>query len=213
MIHGGVVHCGIRRRFAACAIVLCMTVPAFAAAPAPETVPVPAPATTPARLDTAQSRQAQALLGFDKALPGIIELAFREQPQYATMTAPQRDCVRALGTPVIRAMFDEAIGEMFGDAATLDHWNAFSRTPGGAAFLAATRARAIAMAEGRDDADMATAMRALPDADRDAVIAFLGSPAGAVLRRGFPAAGLPTQTRDALNLRARQECGVELGTP
>jgi hypothetical protein len=189
-------------RSAALVVAFCIALPASAESP------VAAPAS--ARLTVEQAREAQALFGFDAAIPTIIEQAFKEQPQYRTMTPAQRDCILGLATPAFYGLFDDAFIEMFGDSGALEGWRAFSLTPGGRIFLDGMRKSLQSKLSGGPEYDLGGTFQALSDAEKADVVGFMGSPASKVMQKGFPDVGFPPSLEKTLNARALQECGVSL---
>ncbi len=164
----------------------------------------------PARLTVAQAREAQALFGFDEAIPKIIEEAFKEQPEYQTMTPTQRQCLLDMASPSFYGLFDDAFIEMFGDPGIFAGWKAFSETPGGRIFLGGMRKAVLFKINGGPEPDMAGMFGAMGDAEKADVAAFMESPAASVMQKGFPDVTFPPGMEKTLQARAQQECGVTL---
>ena len=188
-------------RIAACALALGSAMPAFA-----ESVV----AAAPAPLTVAQAREAQALFGFDAAIPKIIEEAFKEQPQYGAMTPTQRGCLLEMASPAFRGLFDDAFIELFGDTDVLADWKAFSLTPGGRVFIDGMRKAVLFKINGDPEPDMAGIFGALGDAEKTDIVAFMESPSAGVMKKGFPDVEFPPGMEKTLQARAEQECGVTL---
>jgi hypothetical protein len=188
-------------RIAALSLVLGSALPAFAES---------AVAAAPAPLTVAQSREAQALFGFDVAIPKIIEEAFKEQPEYRTMTPTQRACLLDMASPAFHGLFDDAFIELFGDADALADWKAFSLTPGGKVFIDGLREAVLFKINGDPEPDMAGIFGALGDAEKADIVAFMESPAAGVMKKGFPDVEFPPGMEKTLQARAGQECGVTL---
>jgi len=193
-------------RFAAFAVAFCFAMPVFAeSAPAESAV-----AAAPARLTVAQSREAQALFGFDVGIPKIIEAAFKEQPEYRTMTPTQRECLLDMASPAFRGLFDDAFIELFGDTGTLASWKAFSVSPGGKVFIDGMRKVVLSKIDGGPEPDMAGMFAAMGDTEKADIVAFMESPAADVMKKGFPDVEFPPGMEKTLQARAEQECGVTL---
>lgn len=188
-------------RIAALTLALCSSMPVFA-----ESTVV----TAPAPLTVAQAREAQALFGFDAAIPKIIEQAFKEQPEYRTMTPTQRECLLDMASPAFRGLFDDAFIELFGDTDVLASWKAFSLTPGGKVFVDGMRKAVLSKINGGPEPDMAGFFGALGDAERADIVTFMESPAAGVMKKGFPDVQFPPGMEKTLQARAEQECGVTL---
>lgn len=188
-------------RIAACALALSSTMPVFAES---------AVAAAPAPLTVAQAREAQALFGFDVAIPKIIEEAFKEQPQYRTMTPAQRACLLEMASPAFRGLFDDAFIDLFGDTDVLANWKAFSLTPGGKVFIDGMRKAVLFKINGDPEPDMVGIFGALGDAEKADIVAFMESPAAGVMKKGFPDVAFPPDMEKTLQARAEQECGVTL---
>ncbi|MES2671938.1 MAG: hypothetical protein V4673_16185 [Pseudomonadota bacterium] len=185
-------------RIAALSLVLGSALPAFAVA------------ASPAPLTIAQSREAQALFGFDVAIPKIIEEAFKEQPQYRTMTPTQRECLLGMASPAFHGLFDDAFIELFGDTDVLASWKAFSLTPAGKVFIDGLRRAVLFKIDGDPEPDMSGILDALGDAEKADIVAFMESPAAGVMKKGFPDVEFPPGMEKTLQARAEQECGVTL---
>jgi hypothetical protein len=202
-------------RCIALALSICAALPAFAestGAQSDATVPATAvPSSTP--LTVAQSREVQALLGFDVAIQRIIPDALAERPAHAKMTPKQRECVLGLATPVFQSIFDAAFIELFVDAETLEGWKTFATTPGGKIFVGTMRATALAKVGAGPEPDIAAAMAALGDAEKADIGGFMMSPPAAVLKKPFPDADFPPGAEAELEARTRKECGVVLDEP
>ena len=183
------------------ALALCFSVPAFAES---------AVAAAPIPLTVAQAREGQALFGFDVAIPKIIEEAFKEQPEYRTMTPTQRECLLDMASPAFHGLFDDAFIEMFGDPAVLADWKAFSLTPGGKVFIDGLRTAVLFKINGDPEPDIAATLDLLGDAEKAAIVAFMESPAADVIKKGFPDVEFPPGMEKTLQARAQQECGVTL---
>lgn len=190
-------------RIAVIAVALCFAVPA-AAESAIAAVPAPAP------LTVEQAREAQALFGFDVAIPTIIEEAFKEQPQYQTMTPTQRECLLGMASPAFYGLFDDAFIELFGDTEVLAGWKAFSITAGGRIFIDGMRQAVLFKIKGGTEPDMAGIFGALGDAEKADITAFMESPAASVMKKGFPDVEFPPGLEKTLQARAEKECGVTL---
>ncbi len=188
-------------RIAALTLALCFAMPASAES----TV-----AAAPAPLTVAQSREAQALFGFDAAIPKIIEEAFKEQSQYQTLTPTQRGCLLEMASPAFHGLFDDAFIELFGNTDVLASWKAFSLTPGGRVFIDGMRKAVLFKINGDPEPDMAGIFGALGDAEKADIVAFMESPAAGVMKKGFPDAEFPPGMEKMLQARAEQECGVTL---
>lgn len=209
-------NCSLRNfRGVALALLICTASPASAESTgsrseerAPETA---APSSTP--LTVAQSREVQALLGFDVAIQRIIPDALAERSSYAKMTTKQRECVLGLATPVFESIFDAAFIELFVDAETLEGWKTFATTPGGKIFVGAMRATALAKVGAGPEPDIAAAIAALGDAEKADIGAFMMSPPAAVLKKPFPDADFPPGAEAELEARTREACGVVLDEP
>lgn len=198
-------------RFAAFAIALCFAMPAFAESVVAQSAPAEsAVAAAPARLTVAQSREAQALFGFDVAIPKIIEEAFKEQPEYQTMTPTQRECLLDMASPAFHGLFDDAFTELFGDTGTLASWKAFSVSPGGKVFIDGMRQAVLFKINGGAEPDMAGMFAAMGDAEKADIVAFMESPAASVMKKGFPDVEFPPGMEKTLQARAEKECGVTL---
>lgn len=191
-------------RIAALALAFCIAMPVFAESTA---------AAAPSRLTVAQAREAQALFGFDEAIPKIIEEAFKEQPEYRTMTPTQRECLLGMASPAFYGLFDDAFIDLFGDAGTLASWKAFSVSPGGKVFLDGMRQAVLFKINGGAEPDMAGIFGAMGDAEKADIVAFMESPAASVLKKGFPEVEFPTGMEKTLQARAEKECGVTLDKP
>ncbi len=187
-------------RIAAFALALASVLPAFA-----ETTTA-----APASLTVAQAREAQALFGFDVAIPKIIEKAFKEQPEYRTMTPTQRECLLDMASPAFHGLFDDAFIELFGDTDVLAGWKAFSLTSGGKIFIDGLRKAVLFKSNGDPEPDMAAIFGALGDAEKADIIVFMESPAASVMKKGFPDVEFPPDMEKTLQARAEQECGVTL---
>lgn len=190
-------------RIAALAVAFCLAMPVAA-----ESVVAAVPA--PTRLTVAQSREAQALFGFDVAIPRIIEEAFKEQPQYQTMTPSQRECLLNMASPAFYGLFDDAFIELFGDSEALAGWKAFSATPGGKVFLDGMRKAVLFKINGGTEPDMAGIFAAMGNAEKADIVAFMESPAANVMKKGFPDVEFPPGMEKTLQARAEKECGVTL---
>ncbi len=188
-------------RIAALAVALCFATPAFAES---------AITAAPARLTVEQAREAQALFGFDVAIPTIIEEAFKEQPQYQTMTPTQRECLLVMASPAFYGLFDDAFIELFGDTEVLAGWKAFSITPGGRQFIDGMRKAVLFKIKGEPEPDMAGIFGAMNDAEKADIAAFIESPAASVMKKGFPDVEFPPGMEKILQARAQKECGVTL---
>lgn len=188
---------------AALALAFCFATPVSA-----ETVVAAQPAAP--RLTVEQSREAQALFGFDVAIPIIIEVAFKEQPEYQNMTPAQRECVLSLASPAFHGLFDDAFIELFGDSGTVVAWRAFSETPGGRVFLGSIRKVVLSKIKNEPEPDMAATMTAMSDAEKADIVLFMGSPAAGVMKKGFPDVDLPPGMEKTLLARTDKECGVKL---
>lgn len=188
-------------RIAALAIAVCFAMPVAAES---------AVATAQTRLTVAQAREAQALFGFDVAIPKIIEDAFKEQPEYRTMTPTQRQCLLDMASPSFYALFDDAFIEMFGDPGIFASWKAFSETPGGRIFLDGMRKALLFKITGGPEPDMAGMFGSMGDAEKADVAAFMESPAASVMQKGFPDVEFPPGMEKTMQARAQQECGVTL---
>lgn len=188
-------------RIAACALALGSALPAFAES-------VVAPASAP--LTVAQSREAQALFGFDAAIPRIIEEAFKEQPQYRTLTPTQRECLLDMASPAFHGLFDDAFIELFGDTDVLASWKAFSVSPGGRVFMDSMRKAVLFKINAGPEPDMTGIMGSMGDAEKADIVAFMESPAAGVMKKGFPDVQFPPGMEKMLQARAQQECGVTL---
>lgn len=183
------------------ALALCFSVPAFAES---------AVAAAPVSLTVAQAREGQALFGFDVAIPKIIEEAFKEQPEYRTMTPTQRGCLLEMASPAFHGLFDDAFIELFGDTDVLASWKAFSLTPGGKVFMDSMRKAVLFKIGVEPEPDMAALMGSMGDAEKADIVAFMESPAAGVMRKGFPDVEFPPGMKKTLQARAEQECGVTL---
>jgi hypothetical protein len=183
------------------AVVFCLAMP-VAAESAVEAAPAP--------LTVAQSREAQAMFGFDVAIPTIIEVAFKEQPQYRTMTPKQRECLLGMASPAFHGLFDDAFIELFGDTDVLADWKAFSATNGGRIFLDGMRKAVLFKIKGGPEPDMGELFGAMGDAEKADIVVFMQSPAASVMKKGFPDVELPPGLENTLNARAQKECGVTL---
>ena len=188
-------------RIAALAVALCFAAPAFAES---------AIAAAPARLTVEQAREAQALFGFDVAIPTIIEEAFKEQPQYQTMTPTQRECLLDMASPAFHGLFDDAFIELFGDTDVLAGWKAFSVTAGGRLFLDGMRKAVLFKIKGEPEPDMAGIFAAMNDAEKADIAGFISSPAANVMQKGFPDVEFPSDLQKTMQTRAQKECGVTL---
>lgn len=188
-------------RIAAFALALCSAMPAIAES---------AVATAPAPLTVAQAREAQALFGFDAAIPKIIEEAFKEQPQYRTLTPTQRECLLGMASPAFHGLFDDAFIELFGDTDVLASWKAFSVSPGGRVFLDSMRKAVLFKINAGPEPDMTGIMGSMGDAEKADIVAFMESPAAGVMKKGFPDVQFPPGMEKMLQARAQQECGVTL---
>lgn len=193
-------------QIAALAIVLCVATPAFA-----ESAVAAAPVST--RLTVAQAREAQALFGFDVAIPKIVEEALKEQPQYRTMTPKQRECVLGVASPVFRGLFDDAFIELFGDSEALARWKAFSASPGGRIFMGGMRKTLLSRIDAGPEPDMAEILGTMSDAEKADIVAFMASPASDVIKKGFPDVDFPPGMQKTLQALSEKECGVTLDNP
>lgn len=193
-------------RIAALTLALCFAMPVFAGNALAES----AVAATPAPLTVAQAREAQALFGFDVAIPTIIEEAFKEQPEYQTMTPTQRECLLDMASPAFYGLFDEAFIELFGDTEVLAGWKAFSVTPGGRIFIDTMRKAVLFKIKGEPEPDMTGIFAAMNDAEKADMAGFIGSPAASVMQKGFPDVEFPPGLEKTLQARAQKECGVTL---
>lgn len=195
-------------RNAAFSLVFCLPMPAAAESRAATEIPAPRPA--PAALTVEQSREAQALFGFDMAIPVIIEQAFKEQPEYLTMSPAQRECVLGLASPAFSSLFDSAFIELFGDSEILGGWKAFSETPGGRIFLDSLRKTVLFKIDIGSQPDTAAAMNAMNEAERADIAAFMQSRAAGVMKKRFPDAKFSPETEKSMLARTEKECGVIL---
>jgi hypothetical protein len=195
-------------RIAAFALGFCLAVPAAAESRGAAEIVRSRPA--PAALTVEQSREAQALFGFDVAIPVIIEQAFKEQPEYQTMTPAQRECVLGLASPAFSSLYDSVFVELFGDSEILGGWKAFSETPGGRIFLGNLRKTVLFKIDIGPEPDTAAAMDALSDAERADIVVFMDSRAASVMKKGFPDAKFSAEMEKTLLARTEKECGVTL---
>lgn len=200
-------------RIAVIAAALCIALPSAAAelASAKPAVAEPAgeSASTDAPLTVAQAHEAQALFGFDEAIPVIIEMTFKQQPEYASITAQQRECTLREASPALQGMFDKAFIELFGDTGILDGWKAFAGTAGGKRFVDDMRASAMRKVRAQPQADPSTTA-AMSEAEKDDIRAFSASRAATVLHKSFPDVDMTPEAKAALLARIQQTCGVAL---
>jgi hypothetical protein len=194
----------------ALALSICVTLPVSAESTGLQSDETARATTTSTPLTVAQSREVQALLGFDVAIQRIIPDALAERPAYAKMTPRQRECVLGLATPVFQSIFDAAFIELFVDAETLEGWKTFATTPGGKIFVGTMRATALAKVGAGPEPDIAAAMAALGDAEKADIGGFMMSPPAAVLQKPFPDADFPPGAEAELQARTRETCGVVL---
>lgn len=181
--------------------------PARAKPAADESAPAGAP------LTVAQAREAQALFGFDEAIPMIIEMAFKEQPEYASITDRQRECAIREASPAMYAVFDRAFIELFGDTSILDGWRAFSKTAGGKRFIDDMRASAALKVKGQPVEDASSTIARMNQAEKDDIRAFWATRAATVLDKEFPNMDMTPEAKAAVRARIQQTCGVALSNP
>lgn len=191
-------------RIAVFAVALCIGLPAQAG----ESVAADTPQTAPFTI--AQSREAQALFGFDAAIPVIIEQSFKEQPEYAALTPMQRECVIGVASPAFHSLFDDAFIQLFGDSGILDAWKTFAETAGGKLFVDNIRRSAMLKINGEPEPDASATIAAMSDSQRADISAFFDSRAATILGRRFPEVGMTPESKTILLARTQQECGVTL---
>lgn len=164
----------------------------------------------PVPLTVEEAREAQALFGFDGAIPRIVEKSFQEQPEYLAMTPAQRTCVVGIASPAFQSLFDEAFSQLFGDRATLSEWTVFSATAGGKIFIAQMRKAALVKVGGEAEPDLSAAIAAMTDAEKEDVRAFASNPASRVLQKSFSNVSFSADAERAVLGRIHQECGIAL---
>lgn len=203
-------------RIAVLAAALCIALPSAAAEHAafePAAIDPAATgesASTDAPLTVAQAREAQALFGFDGAIPVIIEMTFKQQPEYASITAQQRECTLREASPALQGMFDKAFIELFGDTGILDGWRAFARTAGGKRFIDDMRTSAMRKVSDQPLDEVSSSVAAMSDAEKEDVRVFAASRAATVLHKSFPDVDIAPEEKAALLARIQQTCGVTL---
>ena len=150
----------------------------------------------------------EALFGYDKIIAVAIERGkAHPDPRLAALAPASRDCVQKVIADAFARKVDASFAELFENSENIAAWVEFSRTATGGKFIAFLQRGAAAIASGAQPPVRADFDAGLSDAEKDELKTFLGTPAGAVLAKGFPS--LPKGLTDA---EARQLDHISVAT-
>ena len=151
---------------------------------------------------------AEALFGYDKIIAAAVERGkAHPDPRLAKLAPESRDCVQKVIADAFARKVDGSFAELFESSENIAAWVEFSRTGTGGKFIAFLQRGAAAIATGGPPPVRADFDASLGDGEKDELKTFLGTPAGAVLAKGFPS--LPKGLTDA---EARQLDKISLST-
>ncbi len=160
---------------------------------------------------------AEALLGYDKIVAVAVERGKNHpDPRLAALAPEGRDCVLKVIADAFARKVDGSFAQLFESSENIAAWVAFSGTATGGKFIAFLQRGAEAIATGKQPPVRADFDAGLSDAEKDEIKAFLETPAGAVLAKGFPSLpkGLSEAEARQLEQISVATCGFHLdGTP
>lgn len=149
---------------------------------------------------------AEALFGYDKIVAVAVARGRSSlDSKLATLAPETRSCVQKVIADAFTRKVDGIFAELFESSENISAWIEFSHSPTGAKFIAFLQRGAAAIVSGQAAPADANFNAALSDAEKDQLKAFLATPAGAVLAKGFPS--LPKGLSDA-ELRQLEQISI-----
>ena len=156
---------------------------------------------------------AEALFGFDKIVAAAIERGKNHpDPRLAALAPESRACVQKVISDAFARKVDGNFASLFESSENIEAWVAFSRTGTGGKFIAFLQRGAAAISSGQPTPSREEFDAGLSEAEKDELKAFLGTPAGAVLAKGFPSLpkGLSEAEAKQVDQLSVSACGLHL---
>lgn len=171
---------------------------------------VAAPLVHAATPTPAQNRQASMLFGIDALVPAVFNDAMEKQSP-ADWTRTQRECVRDAALPLFKDAVDTQLGVMFETGENIDAWVAFSNTAGGHKMVELMQRTVASTARGGPTPDVDATMKALTAQEMMDITTFMGTPAAAIVKKGFPDSSQAFDRIKSERAGILDACGIKAG--
>lgn len=156
---------------------------------------------------------AEALLGYDKIVAAAIERGkAHPDPRLAGLPAESRACIQKVISDAFARKVAGDFAALFESSENISAWVEFSRGATGGKFVGFLQGVAAAIAAGQAPPPREQFDAGLTEAEKDELKAFLETPAGSVLSKGFPSLprGLSEAEARQVDQLALANCGLHL---
>lgn len=156
-----------------------------------------------------QIAEIQRLWGLDLAYEHLISTKFDSMVELRSLPAGEQQCLKGTLRAQVLDSANRDLGAMFVDEETIAAWISFAATPGGTKVMQGLRDTLTAHVTGLPAPDMSAVEASMDPGEQVDLFRFQNSPAGEVVKKGFPAA----KAIDPAELRAAVErCGIAQGS-